>query len=90
MIRYFLIFSGRVQGVGFRFFAQTNALKNSLTGIARNMNNGMVEVQVQGTEENINNFIYTVKKGNMFIRVDDVSIKKVNINPDEKKFKIVY
>ncbi|MDD6794349.1 MAG: acylphosphatase [Clostridiaceae bacterium] len=90
MIRYFLIFSGRVQGVGFRFFAQTNALKYSLTGIARNMNNGMVEVQVQGTEENINNFIYTVKKGNMFIRVDDVSIKKVNINPDEKKFKIVY
>lgn len=90
MTRYLLIFSGRVQGVGFRFYAQTNALKYSLTGLARNMDNGMVEVQVQGTEENINNFIFTMRQGNMFIRVDNISMEKILTNPSEKKFRIIY
>lgn len=90
MVRYLIIIEGRVQGVGFRFFAQSNAIKHSLTGYARNMNNGMVELQVQGYEENINKFLSVIKAGNRFIRVDNFSIKKLDLKEDEKKFKIEY
>lgn len=90
MVRYFLIIAGRVQGVGFRFFAQTNAVKYSLTGLARNMDNGMVEVEVQGSEDNIQKFISVIKKGNTFIRVDDFSMKQIDVITADKKFKITY
>lgn len=90
MIRYFVIIDGRVQGVGFRYFASTNASKFSLTGWVKNIDNGMVELEIQGTEDNINNFLYIIKKGNTFIRVDDFSMKMIEIKKDEKKFKIIY
>jgi len=90
MVRYFLVVDGRVQGVGFRFFAQRNALKYSLTGLARNMDNGMVEMETQGSEENVQKFISVIKKGNTFIKVDDFSMKEIDIIEGDKKFKITY
>ena len=62
MIRCLIIVEGRVQGVGFRYFAQSNAIKYALTGFARNLNNGMVEIQVQGLEENIAKFLSMIKE----------------------------
>ena len=79
MIRCLIIVEGRVQGVGFRYFAQSNAIKYDLTGFARNLNNGMVEIQVQGLEENIAKFLSIIKEGNRFIRVDDYSLKRINL-----------
>ncbi len=37
MVRFYLRFTGRVQGVGFRFFAAMNAEKCHLTGWVKNM-----------------------------------------------------
>ena len=71
MVRYFIVISGRVQGVGFRFFAQHNAIKYSLTGYVRNMDNGMVELQIQGSDNNITKFLSVIKKGNTFINIED-------------------
>ena len=85
MIRCLIIVEGRVQGVGFRYFAQSNAIKYDLTGFARNLNNGMVEIQVQGLEENIAKFLSII-----FIRVDDYSLKKISLIEDENKFKVSY
>lgn len=90
MVRYFVILDGRVQGVGFRYFAQSNAIKNSLTGWVRNMDNGMVEIEVQGIEEKVNKFLSIIRRGNSFIRVDDFSVKKLDLVADEKKFKVFY
>ena len=50
MIRYYIIVDGRVQGVGFRFFCTMTARKYDLTGWVRNMENGMVEMEVQGDD----------------------------------------
>jgi acylphosphatase len=41
--------SGRVQGVGFRWFVEHSAQGLGLTGFARNLDDGRVEVQAQGT-----------------------------------------
>ncbi len=43
-----IIFSGRVQGVGFRFTAQRIVERYGLTGFVRNLPNGTVEMFVQG------------------------------------------
>ena len=88
MIRYYIVVEGRVQGVGFRFFTINIASKYNLTGSVRNMDNGMVEIEVQGSEEKINMFIHNIKKGNFFIRVNNLSQKKIDLQPSEKKFVI--
>jgi acylphosphatase len=46
-------FSGYVQGVGFRFTAQRVATRCRLTGYVRNLDDGRVEMFVQGTPDNI-------------------------------------
>ena len=65
-----------------------NATELDLTGYARNLDNGMVEIEVQGSEEKINMFIRNIKKGNFFIRVNNLSQKKIDLKPSEKKFVI--
>lgn len=51
--RYFLRWEGQVQGVGFRFTNTNLAQARSLTGWVRNMEDGSVEMEVQGAPANI-------------------------------------
>ncbi len=51
--RYFLRWEGQVQGVGFRFTNTNLAQARSLTGWVRNMEEGSVEMELQGTPANI-------------------------------------
>ena len=51
--RYFLRWEGEVQGVGFRFTNTNLAQARSLTGWVRNMEDGSVEMELQGTPANI-------------------------------------
>lgn len=90
MVRYYVIFQGRVQGVGFRFLVQSTASKYSLTGWVRNMDNGCVELEVQGEEVNVNKFICILREGNRFIRIDDFSMKNRPLIDDEKRFRVTY
>ena len=46
MKRYYIIVEGRVQGVGFRYFVQSIAAGYGLTGWVRNLDNGMVDMEV--------------------------------------------
>lgn len=89
-IRYLMIAQGRVQHVGFRNFCKLLAMQNNITGYVKNLDNDMVQIEAQGTKENIDNFIILIKKGNIFIRVDDLSIKKIQLKEEEINFKILY
>ena len=86
MIRYSIIANGRVQGVGFRFFCKMNAINLNLTGFARNLYNGDVEIEVQGEKENIDIFISKIREGNRFINVSNLTISKINLIESEKGF----
>lgn len=90
MKRFHLIVHGRVQGVGFRYFTQYEALKRQLTGWVRNNDDGTVEMEVQGNEEAIQLFVDTIREGTMFAKVTEMSVREVAVNPKEKQFRIMY
>lgn len=80
---YHIFVSGRVQGVGYRRFAQKQALSRSLRGWARNLVNGQVEIQVKGPEEDLEQYCEALKKGPPFSQVRDVVVKSLNEDLDE-------
>ena len=53
MVRAHIIFSGTVQGVGFRFTTQRHAQRIGLTGWVRNLPDGSVELMVEGPKQQI-------------------------------------
>ncbi len=57
------IVRGRVQGVGFRYFAQKTADLLGLAGYARNLNDGSVEVYAAGTKEKLDDFAGRLRQG---------------------------
>ena len=86
MVRYLITFSGQVQGVGVRTFSHLNANRFHLTGWGKNLENGMVEVQVQGEKADIMQYLKIMQAGNMFIKVTDYSMKSIPILQDEKEY----
>ena len=49
--RVHLLIDGEVQGVGFRAFVKRKALQKQVTGSIRNLENGKVEVIIQGNKQ---------------------------------------
>lgn len=62
-IRLHLRFSGRVQGVGFRWTAVNASQMLDLTGWVENQSDGSVEMEVQGEEPDIRRLIDTLRRG---------------------------
>jgi len=69
-----LLLSGRVQGVGFRYFAYRLARELGLRGWVRNLQAGNVEIEVQGEEELLDQFLMEIKSGPQLAIVEDISI----------------
>lgn len=90
MIRYSILVDGKVQGVGFRFFTQLTAANLKLTGWCKNLNDGRVQIEVQGSEETLNQFISALKKGNNFSRIDEMVVDEITVIENEKKYSIKY
>ena len=61
MIQAHIVFSGTVQGVGFRFTVQKYALSFDLKGWVKNLPDGSVEVLVEGPKEKIEAFCRNVE-----------------------------
>ncbi len=83
MVRYNLIFQGRVQGVGFRYRSKLIADKLGLTGNIENLYNGDVECNIQGDREKIEVFIQRLEDSR-FIYIDNIIKKELDpIKEDE-------
>jgi acylphosphatase len=82
---YVLLLSGRVQGVGFRYFVEAIAGKYGVNGYVKNTFDRKVEVVCQGEEEDLRQFIDEVKKGPSFSVVTDVKIEEIK---GSKKYNI--
>ena len=69
--------SGRVQGVGFRYFTQDIARREGLSGVVRNLPDGRVEAVAEGDEESLTRFEAAMWRGPSHARVDRVEVDAV-------------
>jgi acylphosphatase len=87
--RYFV--SGIVQGVGFRYFTQRAAQRLQLSGYAKNLPDGRVEVYAIGTEEELAKLRSALKRGPWGASVSEVGEEDVSIDPQHATgFAITY
>jgi acylphosphatase len=68
------VISGRVQGVGFRWFTQDIASREGVTGWVRNLPDGRVEALVEGEDEAVTRVERALRSGPRGARVDDVFV----------------
>lgn len=87
MIRKHLTFTGRVQGVGFRYRAHSIATSLGLTGYVKNNYNGTVEAEVQGEMRTIECFLDGLKHAS-YIRIDYVAEYELPLREEEYRFTI--
>lgn len=73
--RRFLV-SGRVQGVGFRYFAQEAAIAEGLSGWVRNLPDGRVEVVAEGDREAMERFHRQLARGPSLARIDELDVRE--------------
>ncbi len=85
--RYRLRFNGMVQGVGFRFTASHAANMYRLTGYVKNEYDGSVTCEVQGSEDDIAQFIAAINRGR-FIDVERIDKTVLELVPEERSFEI--
>lgn len=64
--------SGRVQGVGFRFFAERTAVSLGVSGFVRNLFDGRVEIYAIGTAEQMEALRDALRRGPRMAAVDRV------------------
>jgi len=89
MIAKHIIFTGRVQGVGFRFTARRAASRRQLTGFVRNVPNGAVEMLAQGRSEDIDDCIQDLKE--YFAGyLKETRIEEIPPDPKYSDFKITF
>jgi acylphosphatase len=89
MTLYFRV-SGRVQGVGFRYFTQRTARRFGLTGWVRNCFDGSVELEAQGPEESLKQLEDELRRGPSFGHVEHLEIRKKTTEEIYKIFDIVH
>jgi acylphosphatase len=87
---YKVLLSGRVQGVGFRYFTESVADKYSVKGYVKNTPAGKVEILCQGEEEEVQTFIEEVVKGPAFSVITGIAKQEVTDNKVYNTFEIKY
>jgi acylphosphatase len=71
-----LVVSGRVQGVGFRFFVEARAAAEGVHGWVRNLADGRVEALLEGDAEAVDRVEAAIHRGPAGARVDDVNVEE--------------
>jgi len=66
------VVTGRVQGVGFRWFVEREAAQLSIKGWVRNREDGSVEIMATGTAEQLRSLRAKLNEGPRAARVDMV------------------
>jgi acylphosphatase len=67
--------AGRVQGVGYRYFARDAARLEGIRGTVQNLDDGRVEVVASGEAESMTRFERSLRRGPAGARVDDVQVE---------------
>jgi acylphosphatase len=86
IVRKRICVSGRVQGVGFRYRVRYLAPSLSITGWVKNLDDGRVEMELQGLESGIER-LFQELQNDRFISIKDIQINQIPVI-EEKGFSI--
>lgn len=89
IIRKHYRFSGWVQGVGFRFEATHQAKRLKLVGWIRNLPDGDVEAELEGSGEHLDSFIQAIRSVLRF-HLTDIQEYEMPARMDEIDFRVIY
>ena len=85
-----MIAHGRVQGVGFRFFAREQASVYGVTGWVKNLYDGTVEIHAEGEKDVLKGFIERIKRGPIFGLVSELSVDWIESTGKYTNFSIQF
>ena len=80
--------NGRVQGVGYRYYAQDAAWSLGLSGWVRNTADRSVEFFAQGYEDDLKTFVDRLRQGPPMARVQDVVCTDEPFSDSIREFEI--
>jgi acylphosphatase len=89
-IRAHLLISGKVQGVYFRHNTQIVASRHNVTGWVRNLQDGQLEVVLEGDGIDVDHVIKWCKIGPPEAKVEHVDVQYKNYTGEFKEFKVNY
>lgn len=81
--------SGQVQGVGFRYYTAQQAQDLGVHGTVRNLVNGQVQAEIEGSEAAVDAMIVWLHAGPRFAVVDTVTVVDVPTT-GEKTFRVAH
>ena len=84
-----LYINGTVQGVFYRGFVKENAEKHNVKGFVRNLEDGRVEVFLEGDNDSVDKMIELCKKGPKHSQIRNIEIKDEKFQ-DFKVFKVLH
>ena len=84
-----LVISGKVQGVGFRYWLQSVAIEKNIFGWVKNKISGDVEILIIGNEKEVKDMIKLCEKGSPSSKVDHVKINEYKKDYLKKNFDII-
>lgn len=82
------LISGRVQGVGFRWFTERQARGLDVRGYVRNLPDGRVEVLAQADKEALAEFFERLREGPRASRVENIETLTVDVDPELSSFTV--
>ena len=84
-----IIISGRVQGVGFRYWLYQKANEKNVFGWVKNNINGEVEAVLIGDEKDVDYIVKLCRKGPSFSKVTNIKIRDFQQKYLKKSFNIL-
>ena len=73
-----VFYEGRVQGVGFRYATKREAMGFDVCGWVKNLPDGRVELQVEGDDEEVDEFLVAVREGQLSGNIQGEEIHDVS------------
>ena len=80
-----VLFTGRVQGVGFRYRTEDTAQEFTVFGYVKNLPNGQVELIAEGSSDEVARFVHALEE-RMAGHIDEVSKESISSQGFERFF----
>ena len=88
--RVHVLVTGRVQGVFFRQATKVIAIKNNVTGWVRNLDDGRVEILIEGENKSVDSVMAWCNYGPANSRVDNIEVTNEDYSGNFESFEVRY